>query len=145
MRNDRRGRPKVPVQKVEVTRRKEPRVPPRQKQSDMPAWRFGLCDHGGPFKWDWTSLATHLDKLCHFEDNSWGEISGTGTVGAKEIPLDSLGPAALKRLRALEYDDAESLWELRVGGAPRFWGVRTGNCLHFLWWDPKHLVCPTKK
>ena len=79
------------------------------------------------------------------ESKDWIAFAHDGSVGAKRIPLDHLKDEATKRLNKLQFDDAEALWELRVGGKPRFWGVRLGSCFHFLWWDPEHKVCPTKK
>ncbi len=87
----------------------------------------------------------HLQKLIDFESKPWAEFTTSGTIGAKRIPLADLGSDAQKRLRKIEYDDADALWELRVGGKPRFWGVRIGNCLYFVWWDPEHHVCPVKR
>lgn len=112
-----------------------------------PVWRFGLIDHNGPYPWDWDAFVTHFPKLMDLEGKPWDEFVRDGTVGAKSIPLagGSYKRAALNRLERLKLDDVDALWELRMGGAPRFWGIRDLQCFHFLWWDPEHKVCPSKR
>lgn len=139
------GGPKIPKQAVATSGGKQPKEKPVDEGGDLISWRFRQCDGGGPFAWDWDGFTKHLDKIHHFESKPWPAVEMTGTIGAKRIPLDNLSSDAKKRLKAIGHDDAEALVELRVGGAPRFWGFRVGHCLHFLWWDPEHEVCPTKK
>lgn len=136
---------KKPAAVVPTSREKRPKVPHQQDLGEHMSWRFGSCDDSGPFEWLWGALETHLDKLEHFESQPWSRSETSGTVGAKRIGLASLSKDAQKRLRKLELDDADALWELRVAGKPRFWGFRSGHCFHFLWWDPDHQVCPSKR
>ncbi len=72
-----------------------------------------------------------------------GDFTHSGSVGAKRIPLHDLDRKAQARLERIQFDDADALWELGVGGQPRLWDVRDGNCFRFPWWDPIHSVCPS--
>lgn len=57
------------------------------------------------------------------------------------------GPPAhlLKRLRKLEVDDHDGLWEMRVGNMGRvFFVVYRPSFCHLVWWDPDHKVWPSK-
>lgn len=144
---NRNKKPKQPKASVPTSREKRPKLPPSSPEEFIKhmSWRFTACDHEGPFAWGWHALETHLEKLKHFESQPWGQSEGTGVIGAKRIPLDSLSNEATKRLRRLQLDDVDALWELRLAGKPRFWGMRHGNCFHFLWWDPDHKVCPSTR
>ncbi|CAB4583232.1 MAG: hypothetical protein F2534_16630 [Actinobacteria bacterium] len=136
---------KQPVVAVDLPPRiKAPRLPDVGMAKDRMSWRFSQCDHDGPWQWSWECLSTYIEKLQHFESQPFDQSVGTGTIGAKRIPLDSLCDQAKKRLRKLEHDDADALWELRLGGKPRIWGFRVGNVMHCLWFDPEHEVCPSK-
>lgn len=87
-----------------------------------------------------------LDKIHHLEGCTPVSAQGTGAAGTmKRVELDALCGDAQSRLEKIERDDAPSLWEVRLGGAQRYWGFLIGPVFHFLWWDPNHEVCPTKK
>ena len=47
------------------------------------------------------------------------------------------------RLRELQQDDSDGLYELRFGGKERVWGIRRDDRFCILWWDPEHMVCPS--
>lgn len=146
--NRRSVAPKQPAQAFPVEREKRPRLAVSRDDHDQrPVWRFGHMDHDGPFAWDWAAFHHHLGTLVELERRRWDDFTGSGSIGAKRIALSdgSLSREALRRLERIKFDDADALWEIRVGGKPRFWGVRLGSCFHFLWWDPDHLVCPTKR
>lgn len=58
------------------------------------------------------------------------------------------GPPAklVNRLGKLEVDDHDGLWEMRVGNKGRvFFVVYRPSFCHLIWWDPNHLVWPSKK
>jgi hypothetical protein len=136
---------KLPRQKVSVPTDKRPRLPIKGAPDGRPTWRFGHRDEAGPWGWTWDGFHDHFDKLMDMEAKNWPEFTHTGTVGAKRIPLDHLCDQVQTRLLRLQFDDADALWELRVGGKPRLWGVRIENCFHFLWWDPQHTVSRSRR
>lgn len=135
---------KIPKAEFATDRAKRPaeeRFPADEKVS----YRFGMCDDGGDWPWSWDAIASHLSKLTDFETKTWPEITTTGTVGAKRIPTANLDTPAQARLRKIKRDDTDALWELRMGGKLRFWGQRHGSCMCFIWWDPDHTVCPSRR
>lgn len=109
-------------------------------------WRFGFFDHDGPWPLHGIEPVTHrtlLDKLGHFETSSFSDLSGK--QGAKFIAVGALDRAAQRRLEELQRDDCPGLWELHLGGKPRLWGMRDGETMMLIWWDPNHQVCPAHK
>ena len=109
-------------------------------------WRFSMVDFDGP--WGWSNLAADFAKrLCEkctgWESMHEGELFGQG--GNKRIPAESMCSEAQKRLTELDLDDHGALWELRLSGEPRVWGLRSGHIFYPVWWDPGHSVCPSKK
>lgn len=105
-----------------------------------------MVDLEGP--WGWTKFAAvHVKKLSEkcasWETMREGELFGWG--GNKRIPAESMCGEAQKRLVELELDDHDALWELRLAGAPRVWGLRSAHVFYPVWWDPEHTVCPSNK
>jgi hypothetical protein len=109
-------------------------------------WRFSMIDLDGP--WGWAGLDTDFAKrLCerciNWESMHEGELFGQG--GNKRIPAENMCEEAQRRLAAINLDDYGALWELKVSGKPRVWGLRSGHVFYPVWWDPEHSVCPSKK
>jgi hypothetical protein len=109
-------------------------------------WRFSMIDLEG--KWGWGKFANgHADALTKkcggWEGMREDEVFGKG--GNKLIPADNMVLEASSRLTELELDDHGGLWELRLSGKPRIWGLRSGHIFYPVWWDPEHSVCPSKK
>lgn len=142
-----------------MAKNKKPRVgadPPKKKKRPVPGapidgedpclvFGLQLIDSGG--RWPWSDVsASHMkaitDKCKAWEKMKQSELFGPG--GNKRIPMENLIPDAQTRLRDLELDDYE-IWELRVTGKQRIWGVRSGHVFYPVWWDPKHQVCPSTK
>jgi hypothetical protein len=59
--------------------------------------------------------------------------------------VGELCKTARDRLEDLRLEDIDELVSLRLGGAERVWGIRDGNVMLLLWWDPEHAVCPSLK
>lgn len=83
-------------------------------------------------------------KLAELEKLTWAEATGGSSARITRIPTPSLTPDARKRLEELKLDDFGELYEIRVAGKPRIWGVREEPVFYFLWWDPNHKVCPAR-
>ena len=111
-------------------------------------WGFGLLDLDG--EWGWGNLSgaqakAVLLKCQHWERQTQTEFFKGGKKGNKRIPLENLSPKAQGRLRKIERDDLDELWEIHVSGLQRIWGTRLGHVFYLLWWDPEHTVCPSTK
>jgi hypothetical protein len=125
------------------------KVPHRASRTDRDfilSWRFTRVDHSG--KWPWrldqkTSIEL-AKKMGGWETMKEGLLFGSNT-GNKQIPTANLCPDAQRRLGQLKLDDIDVLWELRVTGIKRIWGLRQGGTIDILWWDPNHEVCPSSK
>ncbi len=115
-------------------------------QDDVVAWHIKILDKGGP--WHWTDIDTTTlwgtlhQKLGYFETMHWPEILNRNN---HEVKIPDLCPEARKRLEEINQDDVEGLVSLRLNGRKRLWGIRQGNVLKILWWDPEHQVCPSLK
>lgn len=149
---NRRDRGKSPRAEVTPTPRKGPRTGVTPGTSKRPAvapqghdrrvsWRFGYADKDGPWGWhaDERLMIDLHEFLCSMEQQTWPMNR------SKQIPVANICPAAQRRLEERGLDDTDDLVELRVNGAERVWGIRHGSIFAFLWWDPRHEVCPSQK
>lgn len=105
----------------------------------------------------------------HFDDHVWycdqyrykpfvdiaAKLKGAGNRTWREIvanyrrdhfsDVQDLSPGARDRLKALNYDDQDRLFRIRLSGTERVWGMRGENGkFYVLWWDPQHKVYETK-
>ncbi|KJU85359.1 hypothetical protein MBAV_002442 [Candidatus Magnetobacterium bavaricum] len=121
-----------------------------ESKSKNPVWRFGMVDFEG--QWGWENLNRVDDfkliqgKLKNFETMTWGEIEKKlikkGTPQNHSIQVEKICKDAQDRLKEIKMDDRDELYSLRFSGKERLWGVREGEILYILWWDPYHTVCP---
>ena len=81
--------------------------------------------------------------MGHIGASTFEELSGPS--GNKAIPIEHLCSDAQNRLRDLGLDDYDEVWEMRIGGKERVWGLRDASVMLLLWWDPEHEVCPSEK
>jgi hypothetical protein len=105
-----------------------------------------MLDEGGPWGWakaDPQKLGELREKLSNFETMAWNEVFRSGSKN-KRIPVEHLCPDAQRRLEKRRLDDVEELYELRIAGKPRIWGIRQDAVYYLLWWDPEHTVCPSQ-
>jgi len=112
-----------------------------------PAWRTGSMEMVDPFGWhvlDATTLTEIREKLKNFESMFLGDLYGPKKK-SHMVDVNQLSKDARDRLAALRLDDVEQLLSLRLTGAKRIWGILEHNVVTLLWWDPKHLVCPSIK
>ena len=110
------------------------------------SFRFGRIDHDGPWPFHGIEGTAHkrvLQKLGHIGASTFEELSGPS--GNKAIPIEHLCSDAQNRLRDLGLDDYDEVWEMRIGGKERVWGLRDASLMLLLWWDPEHEVCPSEK
>ncbi len=122
---------------------------PADRTGKNPCWQFNLLDWAHP-EWGWKNISAEewskiAEKLGHFETMTWGEIEG-GDTGSHLVEVgDCPNPETPKRLGALNLDDVDTLFSLRLSGAKRIFGILNGDTLKLLWYDPHHTVWPTRK
>ncbi len=109
---------------------------------------FGLqrLDHEGP--WSWTNVTGEQLRRIAEKCRGWESMRPNdvfASSGNKPVPNENLCKRAQDRLVAIELDDYDGLWELRVSGKERIWGLRERHIFYVLWWDPGHEVCPSNK
>lgn len=113
-----------------------------------PVWRFGLMDIDGPWGWRHIAASEWWDirqKLADCERRTWQEILQDSSHGSHPIPVERLIAAARRRLEELKLDDLDEVFSLRLSGPKRVFGIRSGDALQILWWDPEHQICPSPK
>lgn len=115
-------------------------------------WRTNRLDFGGPWGW-------HLVHPCELHRNiirdlhelegwTWMDVQKSRSKGSgNSISVQDLHKDAQARLTQLGIEE-ENLFELRIDGFlsyqyPRVWGVRDGQYLRVLWWDPYHEIYHT--
>ena len=69
----------------------------------------------------------------------------TGQEHGKRYNVESISPAAQKRLIELNRDDETQIVRLRLSGKKRLFGFLKGSVFHILGWDPEHEIFPSKK
>ena len=121
---------------------KHPRITVRHDE-DKPSWRFSCADAGGPFAWprgDQKEIDI-LDKLRHFDSMKWSEIQSHQNHA---IAIEHLSSEAKRRLQDINLDDIDELFSFRLCSATRVFCIRVQGVAKLLWYDPDHLVCPSK-
>lgn len=123
------------------------------------SWQIGSFDRAGP--WGDCSLKEISllqlieEKISPLESMSWNEIllpAGGRSQGTNNhmVKVSGLSKRAIDRLRAIQLDDLDELFSLRLQGKQRIYGIRRGSHLKILWLDLAHgstddCVYPTKK
>ncbi|MEU4388919.1 hypothetical protein [Promicromonospora sp. NPDC023805] len=136
----------------------DPRIPPAKVARSLDVdqdevlrrrvvWRFGDLDH----EWDFSlnaitpeHLTDLLRRLGHFETMQVGQLLSQGAAVGTRYQVAEMRPEIQARLLELERDDEDSVVRLACGGKPRLYGFLREHVFHVLWWDPEHLICPSK-
>lgn len=135
---------KNPRQKAPVAPAKRPKRLPSEPSDDRIRLSFSIFDN---YKWceeydDGSYFHVVAQKLRGYESMTWAEIQSRD----HPVPLGSLIAPARQRLVVLQLDDADgALWRFQLDGLKRLWGIRDRSKFYVLWWDPEHLICPSKK
>jgi hypothetical protein len=78
-------------------------------------------------------------ELAACEGETVHKLENTQTI--KEIPTEHMVREAKQRLNDLDYEDYDTIWELRLNGKRRVWGFVHDADFYILWWDPKETAC----
>lgn len=124
---------------------KVPRAVVTPNDNCQPAFKAEQMDLDGP--WPWNNLNPHhlkdfLVKVLHSQKLTWHTLRENGS---HLVDVSELIPEAQKRLIEIGQDDLDQLYSLRLTGKKRVWGIKEGNILWLLWWDPLHAICPSAK
>jgi hypothetical protein len=107
------------------------------------SWRFAFADRDGPFAWtklndpDFKSVIERLREFEQMDEKSLRE------TGSHFIETHQFSKPARDRLQAIQLDDLDGLFSLRIQGKPRVFCRVDGGHFDVLWWDPEHEVCPS--
>lgn len=113
-----------------------------------PVWSLEALDLDGPFGWRRfgpTVVTGVLKSLRGFETMTLGEIFTDSRKQNHKVSVERLSTKAQRRLEELKLDDQDELWQLRLTGTQRVWGLRNKAVFSLLWWDPDHEVYPSAK
>jgi hypothetical protein len=111
----------------------------------LPEFRAEQMDMDGPWGWrkfDSPQLQEMLQKIFESQKLTWQDLR---TNGSHLVNRQDLCSEAQKRLLEIQKEDLDDLFSLRLSGRKRIWGIKEGNVLWLLWWDPAHEVCPSPK
>jgi hypothetical protein len=139
----------VPKQPLAVASRgaKQPSMgdarPPDDAVKHVPiSWGLKRVDLRG--RWGWLLLEPEQVADLHRE---LAELEGatlhqlTTRRRVKDIPSDHMCTDAKARLGTLRLEERDTLWELRLDGKRRAWGLVEGSVFNLLWWDPDETAC----
>lgn len=105
-------------------------------------WGLERVDFEG--EWGWLNLdrddihGLHRE-LVKLEGETLEELLKTQRI--KDIPAQHMVRGARARLELLGLHERDTLWELRLRGKRRAWGLVEGAVFYFLWWDPRETAC----
>jgi hypothetical protein len=88
-----------------------------------------------------------LPRLKHFETMKIKELFYGGTSArnlGKNYSVNTIIPAAQKRLQQLGMDDQDEIFRLRIDGEKRLYGILRGFEFSIIWWDPEHEIFPSE-
>ena len=136
----------VPRPALEQVRKKTPVVldPEPNSANLTPVWLFRYADIDHE-KWGLRANAGALAaihvRFQALEQRTWKEI--LQDKSNHEMDVAAIAKPARDRLQELgrEFDP---LYQLRVDGATRLWGFRSGRWFYVTWVDPDHSVYPVK-
>jgi hypothetical protein len=94
--------------------------------------------------WGWRKLdEAHVDELhrelVKLEGETLDKLLRSKEI--KEIPTAHMRREAKERLSERGLEERDALWELRLPGKRRAWGLMEGAIFNFLWWDPDETAC----
>lgn len=89
-------------------------------------------------------------KLKDIETKKWQEleIEQFGKKGKSKhhwVSVKKMIRPAQQRLMALQLDDVEELFSMRLTATQRIWGIRDYNYFKMIWFDINHEICPSNK
>lgn len=129
---------------------KVPKGQPPEKGS-FDHYRPVIClshvDRDGPFSWKGIrSRELHLvvNKLHGYFANTWQQLLYQNEHYFHAIETSRLSRPARERLIALRLEELDVVYDVRITKPIRIWLARLDHYAFPLWWDPKHLVYPTK-
>lgn len=136
---------KQPKAKFLPHQNKCPRIENYPKDNGFLDFRADRMDIEGP--WNWKNLLSVelrdlLQKIFQFQKQTWQTLR---EQGSHLVEVSQLITPAQKRLIEITQDDVDALFSLRISGEKRIWGIKDTNIFWLLWWDPKHLICPSLK
>ena len=147
MSGKRKFQPSPVPSKRKETPRSTPELPGADSSGDRLCWRFKHVDHDGPWGFDrmtGAELRSLMKSLAEFELMTMNEAFKGGYPGKdydiEEIPTRE----ARERLDAIGLADMTKISVFRLGGTPRLYGFRCGNVFHVVWWDPDHVIWPSR-
>lgn len=139
---------KKAVHAIEPSQAKQARSIDPDYRSKKVRWSFELFD----YQQDWRaspsspedSFRAVAQSMRSFEGRTWKEIEANRKHD-HPVERTRLCAEAQRRLNTLRYaDDVDALWRFRFSGERRIWGIKQGDTLRVIWWDPNHQVCPSR-
>jgi hypothetical protein len=130
---------------INPTESKTPKLGVFFSESCHPDFKAEQMDKDGPWGWDHfdpSHLQEVFNKIFECQKLTWQDL---GNNGSHLVDREDLCPEAQKRLVHMQKEDLDQLFSLRSTGRRRIWGIKEGNILWLLWWDPNHEVCPSHK
>jgi hypothetical protein len=117
---------------------------PNDVVKDQPlTWGHRFLDLSGD--WSWRKLdAAHAEKLHCILVGVEGKTlhSLLRSKKIKDIPVEHMKEKAKERLLQMGLEEAEVLYEIRLGHKKwRIWGLVEGSVFLLLWWDEFETAC----
>jgi hypothetical protein len=106
------------------------------------SWGYRFLDLGG--EWGWRKLSPdHAEKLRR----ELVDVEGRKLIDLmrgrkiKEIPVADMKVKAQERLKQTGFEEADTLYEIRLPDKWRVWGLMERAVFCLLWWDEFETAC----
>lgn len=84
-------------------------------------------------------------KLSTFEGMTWKEIFVDAKKQNHPIDVCDLKCDEARKWMENNIKGQPTLWTLRFSGKERVWGIFSEGAYQIVFWDPKHMICPTER
>ena len=136
---------KIPKAFISPIESKTPKAGAFPTDRHQPEFKAEQMDRDGQWGWDHfhpSQIQEVFQKIFEYQKLSWQDLRNNGS---HFVDREGLCSEAQKRLTQLQKEDLDQLFSLRLTGRKRIWGIKEGNILWLLWWDPNHEVCLSHK
>lgn len=118
------------------------RSPDEVQKHEPLTWSLGIVDFGGEWGWDKldpNEIEPLHAELIELEGKTLHELTRSELI--KDIPAQHMVRRAQARLSHRGLEEHGTLWELRLTGKRRVWGLVERSVFRMLWWDPEETAC----
>ena len=142
---------KVRRDKIPPPDTKQPRTSPDAGAWAQQLFKWKVNDNYidmGHEEWGWGDVPISdffdvlKESLQKYEDMPWNDV--LHRASCHPMPIHKIAKRARERFIAI-CPDVDTLHQVDFSKLGRVWGVKAGQYLHLVWYDPNHTVYPINR